>query len=232
VLGETRLPNWGHAVTGLYIATGLEDSWTYTVKIAGDPVRFSGTPPSISYATVGSDWRGENLNLLDAWCRAAALRIGITYGTSITAYVEGTLRLDENGASLFLAGIPGLDRQRPNLFTTATVVPEDEDTEGYTPYAPGGELGDYVDTTLTNTGELFGITKNMLAGIVIVLMIGALIAMLKGYTGGPVGGIIIALPLIGVAAYFEIIPMAIIMIFAFFAVAMLGYQYWLTRTSG
>ncbi len=224
LIGQTSLPNWGHAVASLYFAGGLEKSWTYTVIIIGP------TGTYVSYDTVDADWRGSNANLLDAWCRAAALRIGITYNTTIMAYVEGTLKLDENGATIFLAGIPGLDSLRPALFITSTVQPEQEAEETYTPYNPSSTLGPYITNALSNTAILFGITSNMLAGIIMIFLLAALIAVLKPTTGGTVGGVIVGLPLIGLFVWLHIAAMAAIVVVAFVAFLLAAKKFWLSET--
>ncbi|MDD2904515.1 MAG: proton-conducting transporter membrane subunit [Syntrophales bacterium] len=229
VVGQTRMPNWGHAVASLYFQSGLDPVVSRSILFAGDSGKFS-TPPEQSYTIQSSDYAGGNPETLKIWVRWEAIGMSGYYGTDLVVYIEGVICLNELGQAIFGVGIPGLEERHPDLFQVAGQPLEPDEDQTYTAYEPETSLGSYISSRLEMAGGVFGLSGNMFGGFLLVVVMAACMASMYKYTGNVTGGAIVSVPIVVLCGILGIVPLALIAIAGLMCVALLFHGLWLSRT--
>lgn len=229
--GETRIPNWGHAVASIYLSDGIDSVIEHSVYFAGDSDKFD-TPPAQYYTIEDEDYVGGNPVSLDIWVRWKAISMSDYYGVDLVVYIEGVISLNELGQAIFGVGVPGLEELHPQLFQVSGVPLEGDDAEdmAYTAYDPDVGLGDYITGRFEMVGNVFGLSGNMIGGFFLIGIMGACVATMYRYTGNVTGGAIMSIPLVIICGVVGIVPLALIAIAGLLCVALLFHGLWLSRT--
>ena len=247
MVAQTTLPRWGSAVASIYLAPDsahLINIWgTYAVDIAGNDHKFSPNIDSPDYTISSSNWKGNNLLLLDAWCLSTATAIRPYYisgGTqqSLTVTVNSRQRLNSLGATVFEVGIPQLSSVRPAIFQVASIpamITNYSHTLAYEggPDPPTISLGNRTMSAFNGLGTYFGLGSSggkylaaafwcfimlIICGVVLVSTQNSVVAML------------IALPMIFVGNYLTVLPMVITAFIGVVVIGMVLHHFWLSRT--
>lgn len=247
MVAQTTMPRWGNAVASIYLAPDsahLINIWgTYAVDIAGNDHKFSPNIDSPDYMISSSNWKGNNLLLLDAWCLSTAIAIRPYYisgGTqqSLTVTVNSRQRLNSLGATVFEVGIPQLSSVRPAIFQVASIpamITNYSHTLAYEggPDPPAISLGNRTMSAFNGLGTYFGLGSSggkylaaafwcfimlIICGVVLVSTQNSVVAML------------IALPMIFVGNYLTVLPMVITAFIGVVVIGMVLHHFWLSRT--
>lgn len=213
VKAQTKVSAWGFKPGSIYLSPEMVESleWgkAYKVRMFGN----FGTYPYIDYTLRPVDWLGSDMNKLAAWCRVTSGKIESFYGDTLTTYVTGKGQvLNAQGGSIFVEGIPELDKVLPNLFETATgalsgvVV---ESTGAYQRELQWEEMwGPTVTRNFTLWGNVLSVSGSTIGAIFFFLAY-ILAGALTFPTGHTMVGIGISFPLILVAFFTGLIPLVL-----------------------
>jgi hypothetical protein len=197
------------------------DSGVTWATEAGDgmfEVRYiSTTPPSSTF----TDWKGSDLTKLDSWCIGTAINMGLTDAATIHNYIiETTDRgaiINDAAGGYFTVGIPAIARERPKLFataqyktplTTGTAVNAWDSATAWQTFVGATIAGD-----VTTIAIPFGITgKDLLAGIVMLAMLGCVMAVLSSGMTQALGAAFITVPILWLGFYFRIVTISVIVV--------------------
>ncbi len=234
ILAASPIANWGDRPSSIYlnptvVATNITQGSAYWVRMIGDSlsgnafVDYQLVPVTSSNYT---DWKGSDLTKLDSWCIGTAVNMGLSDGGTINKYItyptdRGAIINDDAGG-YFTTGIPAIGQIRPRLFTT---------TQYKTPIAGGTPtniwdsptawqtfVGATIAGDVTTIAIPFGITgKDLLAGVIMLAMLGCVMTVVGGTGGfGALGAILIAVPILWLGTYFRIVTIALITILVIF----------------
>ena len=119
VLAQTTCRAWGYKPGSIYLsadsAASLTSGTAYRIYVYGD----FGANPEDYYTLTASDWRGDDLTLLDTWVLTFAHEMADYYSTDFTSYLVGQSGqevLNTEGGVIFAIGIPGLEVVRSDLY--------------------------------------------------------------------------------------------------------------------
>jgi len=222
VIAASNMRAWGYRPGSIYlseaIASSLEWGGNYTIRMYG----LFGSNPYVDYTLQASDWKGEQLVLLDAWVLAAAAYIADQYGIDadvlVTNQPDGSAALTSTAHVMFVVGIPYLPSVRPGLFATLNSPPSVTDDAG-TPTTQNAteQLGPEIAGHLTSAAGFFGVDDIGTMGSILALIAGiGIIAGLAAIGHFYVGVAITFVGLVG-TTYAGITGGAIIGIVAFAA---------------
>ncbi len=229
VVATQPVYQWGLRPGRLYLSSAMADAleWGnigYTIRMQSlDTAGYY-----VDYSLVPSSWSGSTLSLLDSWCIASARLMAVedsaTYITSTSSY--GDVLSHPDGGSIFIRGIPGLDRIRPELFyvSLTSVGSWDDDPMGDGIYS--GELDDWqtaigpeLTTAFDNAGDLVGLGGRWVGGALVFasfLVLAGLGVATGHFTAGLslssvvlIGGVLIGL--IPMGALFVAISLLVVM---------------------
>jgi hypothetical protein len=213
VKAQTKVSAWGFKPGSIYLSPAMVQSleWgkAYKVRMYGNFSPY----PYIDYTLRPVDWLGSDMNKLAAWCRVTAGKIEAFYGETLTTYVTGKGQvLNAQGGSVFVEGIPELDKVLPNLFETATGALSGAVVESTG--AMQRELqwenmwGPTVTRTFTLAGNVMSVSGSTV-GAIIFFVFYILAGALTFPTGHTMVGIGISFPLILVAFFTGLIPLVL-----------------------
>jgi hypothetical protein len=189
VLAQSSCPAWGDKPASIYLsadnATPLTKGSQYYIRLYGD---FTGNPVAV-YQLQTTDWLGSDLSQLDRWVIATAHGIADYYDRDMTAYLGGREALNQEGGTIFMAGINGLDQVRPGLFQFVVYTPGYEPVEGTIPWENiswEDEVGPGIAEFANTFGGWFGIDGKDFAafGLIGLYLLMACCAVYLGETKG------------------------------------------------
>jgi hypothetical protein len=237
-MAQTACPMWEAGPGAIYMSatevTPLEWGHGYRVRLSGT---WSGAPYT-EYELTSADWMGADLVRLDDYLLSIATQMEDYYGsnTVLTTYVQDKGQvLNTQGGVIFSNAIPYLTRIRPNLFTTAQVVPtyaEPSPTGGQAlqqSHTMQSMLGPYVTAELGRMGiEFGGVDADVIGsiGVVLFYLLVAAFAFMAGQSGA---AIFLAFPIFIAGALLGIIPMAVMFVALAIATFLLIYHFWWGR---
>ena len=177
-------------------------------------------------STNSTDWKGEDLSKLDAWCIGTAINMGLSDAGSVSYYVSSStdkgLLINDAAGGYFTSGIPYIGVVRPNIFVTAqyqtTLNAGTEDNAWDDASAWETFVGATITGDVTTIAIPFGITgKDLLFGVVLLSMLGCIITVVSGTGGfGALGALLISVPILWLGTYFRIVPIAVILLMVIF----------------
>lgn len=225
---------WGRKPGCIYQSassvTALEWGRAYTVRVA-----YSGSSPYMEYPLQAADWVGTDLTALDSWVRSTAASIETYYGVDLLSYVIGKGEvLNTQGSAVFLAGIPGLAAQRPDLFATAVIVPP-ADTTPHTQSLQATldwtvALGPDVTAAFTAMGNAVGMQGSAggrAFGAILVFLLYLAVAIYGFAKGHVVASTFVTFPIILAGAYVGLLPVVIMAVLLAVSAFVLVWQFWL-----
>jgi len=185
VKASTGCYSWGYRPGCVYLSKALADTleWgnsDYSIRLYGD----FGASPAASYNLEVLDWRGADLALLDTWVITQATAIGTDIGTTLVTTVEDKGEVLNNaGKAMFTLGLPDLSKVRPYLFSIATIIPTQIETD-YTNDLEAENnwetrCGPEVSSSLTSVGRLLNVDGQFAGQILIILVMLALVVVLS-----------------------------------------------------
>jgi len=235
VIAQTNMPQWGYKPVGIYMAAESVSALTwgsaYTIRIYGT----DSPNPYATYTLTTTDWKGNDLSVLDSWCIATAHSMEDYYDTELVVLTtaKGEV-LNENGGVMFSIGISGLMAERPDLFQIAVSgIPSEEPTwtEAY---------GDMRDPWYTQLGADIATQVNTTAGLVgaegvdilRLLLVGAyaIVAILMIANGMNFGAFAVASPLLIFGYMIKVLPWAGLGVAIAILVTMAVRQLWWKST--
>lgn len=200
VIAQVGMPAWGYVPGSLYICgehtETLQWGSAYEIRLYG---RFEGNPTA-SYTLTPADWLGSDLNWLDSWVITTAGLLETYYGATLTTYTsDAELVLDDQGATIFMIGIPGLNEFRPDVFANPPEIIEYEETEWTRAYEESFDwetlVGDDVEQMFIDVGGLMGLTGKQAAQVASIVACIAAVAIL-GAAGAVCTPVIILIPVL------------------------------------
>ena len=220
IFAQVPLQNWGKQPVSIYInadgAAPLVWGSAYKVRLL-----CTADNTTASYVLTAADWRGTNLAYLDEWVRLCAVDLEDYYGVAYLTEATGIANqvLNTQGAAIFLAGIPGLMSERPDLFSVTVRKPSHTDTTwthaGETAIDWVARLGPEIPVQLDDFGDIFGLSGQAMGGglLVIAFLLASLIA---GFVG-----MIICIPLLILGLWVGVVNMSLFMVIG--AIALLNF---------
>lgn len=207
---------WGNALYNIVLIS-KEDSTVYA-----------------SYTLLSSDWSGQDLDRLDAYCLDIARSIesgavaGSADATLITNVANRGAVLNNTSSVYFNKGVPGLMSIRPNLFMTTTTTSGTTGQKGiiYTPQWQD-QLGPYVTGVLTQAGNLTGTSGKDIGFI--LLMLGYLGTMVAFGMGHMAVSFIIAVPYLLLSVYLGLGGVAMFAVLASIVALLMFRQLFMSR---
>lgn len=222
VVAQSPLPSWGNRVGNIYLSaaqvSALDYGGNYTLRIYGT---FTGNP-YVEYPIVSTDWMGDDLSQLDSWVITSASVIGDYYSDLMTTYVSGKGEvLNATGGTIFSTGINGLAVERPDIFQISTSSVNHTETttsQSYRTTLSNWETAWGEDGTLmiTRIANVFDINGGAVGGFFFIIMMFAL-ALLAFPAGHTTAANILSIPCLGIAVYFGLDLVWIIMLALFAA---------------
>lgn len=217
VIAQVPLIGWAGRPVSIYLSedqvAALDWGSAYTIRLYGN----FGANPYVEYELDIADWKGSDLYFLDEWIRLTALVLEEYYEIDLLVAVAGVpnLVLNPDGASLYLAGIPGLADVRGTSILQVSVqppdlVPEEFNRAGEEEINWQDRVGVELATKLTDFGELMGVDGVAVGGIGLVL-----VTVLLGLFLG-LAGLALCLPIIIGGAWLGLIPLNIFAVLAAF----------------
>ena len=213
VKAQTKVSAWGFKPGSIYLSHKMTEplEWgkAYKVRMYGN----FGTHPYIDYTLRPVDWLGKDMNKLAMWCRVTSGKIESFYGDTLTTFVTGKGEvLNAQGGSIFVEGIPELDKVLPNLFETATGALSGsvkESTGALQRELQWEEMwGPTVTRAFTNWGNVLSVSGSTI-GAMFFFLAYILTGALTFPTGHTMVGIGISFPLILVAFFTGLIPLVL-----------------------
>lgn len=235
IIAQTTCRAWGYKPAAIYLnadsAAALTSGTLYRLYLYGDLTE----EPSEYYTLTNSDWRGDNLALLDTWVLTTAREIADYYITDLTTFtLSGVEVLNIEGGVIFAVGIPGLQYVRPDLFEIIPEVPgyEEETWTGAfdSDTTWTAQVGTTIAATFTNLGTVFGISGRWAGAFLMVLGYLALVLAVLSRGGDGAVAAILAIPVIVLGTWLRLFDAAFIATIASIGILMLGYRFWLART--
>lgn len=222
VIAQSAISRWGNSVGNIYLSAAQVSGLTYgddfIVRMYGN---FTGNPYT-DFVLTESDWIGNDLSRLDSWVITSASVIGDYYDDLLTTYIAGRGEvLNATGGAIFDSGVVGLSTVRPELFQIYTAP------VGYEPEITGQAQrismanwqavwgGDGV-IMLTRITNWLGIESGYIGGMIFVIMMLAL-ALLAFPAGHTTAANILSIPCLGLAVYFGLDLVWLIMLALFAA---------------
>jgi hypothetical protein len=213
VKAQTKVSEWGFKPGSIYLSPEMVESleWGKDYKVRMY-CNFAGYP-YVDYTLSPADWLGSDLDWLSAWCLTTAGKIESYYGETLTTYITGKGRvLNAEGGAVFVAGIPELDTVIPNLFETAAGALTGEGEGGgmaYQAQLQWEEMwGPDVVRIWTYWGNMMSVSGSTVGAILFFLAY-ILVGALTFPTGHTMIGIAAAFPLLLIAFFTGLIPLAI-----------------------
>lgn len=233
VIAQTVCKTWGYKPGAIYLSadecSGLDPGGAYRIYIYGDLAE----TPDDYYTLDDSDWRGDNLELLDEWALTLAHSMEDYYAMEFVSVVASGEVLNEEGCSIFATGIPALPFYRPGIFQTVVYIPGYDpetwtnDFDDVTTW--DAQLGPGIAAAMTNLGSIFGIDGRMASGFALA---GAyiLVALIIAGFGDAVIAVILVIPFILLGSWLRVIDFAFVAVTGSVAVLLLVYRIWWSRT--
>ncbi len=200
VIASRPMLDWGMRPQAIYLnvsaAAPITLGSALVVKIVGS----FAADITASRTLASSDWKGNDLTLLDTWVRLTAKDIESSYNSTLLKSVSGIgLVLNSVGAPYFDNGIPGLSNYRPHLFETATVNLASDHTVRTNIYDASKDLttsiGPNLVTLTTETGALVGMSSHSTISTILFVVFLAL-CMILFVKGQFLFAVIAALPIL------------------------------------
>jgi len=216
VVAQVKLPAWGYKPGSIYVnatqAATLSWGSAYTIRLAG----ISGTAFASNiadYTLSGSDWIGEDLNRFDDWIRTVAGDLEDYYDVTLLTSFEGEMVLNEDGAEIFMTGIPGLVDARPSIlgFTTIGGLPEKKEHEDTFQDTLAGMFGTKFTDAMEDLGEPLNLPGEFMAGSLWFWVFTMGVGLLGAGAAGPIG-LILGLPYIFIGMAGGAIPLTYFLI--------------------
>ena len=215
-IAKTQLPEWGNGIASLYLSKkaialmGLHAKTAYVLSIEPTSLWTTAPNPAI-YPLEATDWLGTNEALLDSWVRTIAQDMEDSEGSDIytettpagAAYPVGKGVLTTDGARIFLAGIPNLDQEHPQLFygVTYETGPSHKVFTHTNVKTPNNVVGGYIYSLLGQWGSTFNMSGTLFGAVVMLCcMIGA-IGVNVARHGDPKVGVLAAIPIAIIGFY-------------------------------
>jgi hypothetical protein len=217
VIAQTPLMMWGYRPASIYLNPDDALPWAgaYIIKI----VQIADDSINTSVVLSTDNWirSSGHMEKLDTWVEYTTiwmeLKDGVDNGTYHTAASNQWL-LSEEAAAWYVAGVPGLDYVRTNLFLIpSALVPGGPDTTGT--YASGlfsGHWGDYWSGIFDSLGDSVGIGGAWLASLVFLLIAIIAVYFVRRETNESPVAFAAALPVLGMGVLFGV-PLYLVLIF-------------------
>ena len=231
VIAQTGIPNWGMSPGSIYL--GANNSITlggdYQIRIMGSNLYSS--PMYYTYDIGSGDWVGSAMGLLDNWVKSSANVISDYYNVAMSEYFNSKWVLNDYGGALFIAGIPGLDDQRPGLFKGINVdfSGGNESNADYT-YAntlnSSTSLGAKTQAALNALGVTLGVGGTFFGGFFwgfIMLVVCGVIVLA---TGNSLLGLVMSIIILICGVVLGVIPPVFIAVFGLVCAAGMLYVIW------
>ena len=236
LLAQIPCLQWGYMPGSIYLnadaAAGLTEGAAYYLRLYGT---FTGNP-SDSYQLTASDWIGENDSSLDQWVINTAYAIEDWYtdwlGTTVTLVTSSTSGanvLNDDGATIFIIGIPYLDVVRPDLFETAVsdishtdIFPENT-FEDYVTWQ--AMVGSQLENVAEDASDIFGMDADTVLGVgILFCYVG--VAVFTFASGHTTAGLALSFPFIILAGALRVVDIGIIAIIGITAVISIVWSLW------
>ena len=236
LIAQSKMPAWGYKPGAIYLSKSSTTNLTwwdnYTIRMEGNPAKFSAPYPSTSYTLQPIDYIGSETFWLGEWIISSAHVIESYYGVNLTMDSIGNETLpytilNELGCEIYMAGIPGIEDLCPERFYITTWSPGEEEPGYNTTYqdtlnwinrtSTNGSSGQ-IPMALNETGNLFGVegkTIGLGIGFIVWLVVAGFTT--RGTKDIPVGMGIAAI-VFGVIAWIGLISLQPVLLAAGFAV--------------
>jgi len=235
ILKQTTCNAWGLKPGSIYIsadeASGLTVGGTYRVYLVGN----LDEEPTAYYTIVSSDWKGDDLTLLDSWVITTAHELEDEYEETFTDTSGTNEILNEQGGVIFATGILGLQYVRPDIFAVSVYIPgydEADSTNAYEESTTWREvLGTGVATFFDAAGEIVGLEdgRDIGAGILVAVYLGLCI-LIVARKGDALVGAGLGIPIIIAGSWLHLIDIVFILVVAAIGVFFTMYKFWWART--
>lgn len=212
-------------------AASLDYGAPYVIAIEGIHLP---EDPYDSYVLVDEDWKGGNLDLLDTWVISLAQEIEEVYDVTLVVASGSDNLLNDEGAVVFLTGMPSLMGVRPGLFVSGEFTPGDYETDAgsfddVTTW--DAEVGSTVADAVVDTADMVGVDEPQnMAGILLMVGYLALVCIVVAAGGDASIAAFLAIPVIAGGTQLRILPYAFIATIGAVAVILLVYRFWWSRT--
>ena len=169
--------DWG--AFSLYFAAGNSLSWgtSYIIQIAENPSQFTSplvwntTVTSAEYSSVATDQTDQQADMAQAMFTIGSA-LGTDMGETLFAPVSGTQELTNSGTIYFTGAIESLQAMCPAIFTVQTNTLNLTATSWTTAASWTNYMtqfsGTWVGTAETATGNQFGMSGNMIFGLIFI----------------------------------------------------------------
>ena len=236
-----KCPAWGYKPGAIYIAADKAATleWGSTsceVVLIGNDDKFA-VPPEATHTMVSGDWFGTGTNWIEDWVLTTAGLIEDHYSDlgvdlELTQYTGANEVLTEQGANLFLVGVPYLAQIVPDIFPFAVspISPTPETWTGAGQSALEDNLGDTMPVRLGAIGDIFGLTHLQFGGAMgfMVYLVVAGVIYYRFQHG--VAAMVLALPVLTLVAWQSLISLALMGVIGSLALLYLAYL-WFFRTA-
>lgn len=229
VVASVGVPLWGNMPGSIYLsqelASTLEWGSIYTVRMRGS---FSPYPTS-TYTLIPADWRGQDLNLLDAWVFEVASVMSTYYEQSMTTYIARRLVLNDAGSALFATGIPMLAAVRPLIFLDPELYTPESAEDWQRTYENAQHWQEVLGAKITSdaeaAGNIFGVTGMQFAQ---VAFFGTwFVASLGAAAFAGIAALVVSLPFLAGGWYAGLIPTTIFAVLGSIFILVLVWYFWI-----
>lgn len=232
IYASVKCPSWEYRPGGIYLSaaqvTALEYGSAYRVRIRGNPDQFV-APPSAYYTLTAADWYGTDLDYLVDWVRLTVAVLeehdDADYTDEITGV--GTI-LNDDGAGLYLVGIPGLDALVPEVFryTVQPITHEEEEFSHTYETSLATNAGPTLTTALTNLGASFSLTATQMGGVILFILYAVGAGIMYAATRSVVAAFPLALPIVLLGAWMGLISLSIVAVVGVLVIGVLVWIAW------
>jgi len=192
LIAQSKMPAWGYKPGAIYLSKSSTTNLTwwdnYTIRMEGNPAKFSTPYPSASYTLQPIDYIGSEPFWLGEWIISSAQVLEDYYGVNLTMDSIGNETLpytilNEIGCEIYMTGIPGIEDLCPERFYITTWSPGEEEPGYNTTYqdtlnwinrtSANGSSGQ-IPMALNETGNLFGVegkTIGLSIGFIVWLVV-------------------------------------------------------------
>lgn len=244
ILHSNAMVDWGLRPGSIYLSADMSAAITqgaaYYIRIYGYAI--DGTPTESLQLTT-SNWYGNNLGALDAWCRGVAADMKDYYGIDFVEYSadKGGLVLNQEGGEIFNHTINGLKDARPSLFlyanedigiTSPTAVTNSFDAAGTYRTVLGDNIADMLDAGggwIATDGQTFGAILLFVAWAIFAIVVVAITSRQGATEIGFGAACALGMPFIIAGGYVHLLSIYVVIITLILAAAGIAWGLFWSR---
>lgn len=222
ILGASPIQMWGDRPECIYFNPTASSNLTfqapYVVRIQN--ISSQNITFSANYTLKTTDWRGNDTTKLGDWCMGVAANMQNTDGTILTTpyltTVSGTgTVISDYAGGYFNTGITNIQTLYPQFFQTGTgsfALTTLSNAQNYNSGSTlAGKVGNQIATDLGTIGSLFSLSAQNTAMYMVLAVVAFAVFYVVSQTQGfgALGALCIAIPILGTAAYLNMISIQI-----------------------